>query len=76
MGRYTKITDLHETAQIETLKEHIDRLSNNFYQNRTQHNILTKDMTKLRKHNTTNAIKHKFPHMTLDIFNEPITESQ
>jgi hypothetical protein len=76
MGRYTKITDLHETAQIETLKEHIDRLSNNFYHNRTQHNTLTKDMTKLRKHNTTNTIKHKLPHMALDIFNEPNTESQ
>jgi hypothetical protein len=68
MGRYTKITDLlHETAQIETLKGHIDRISNNFYQNRTQHNTLTKGMTKLRKRNATNATKHKLPHMALDI---------
>jgi hypothetical protein len=49
MGRYTKITDLHETAQIETLKEHIDRLSNNFYHNRTQHNTLTKVLVRSPK---------------------------
>jgi hypothetical protein len=37
-SRYTKIVTLHDTANVEMLRAHINRLSTGFYRNRIGHN--------------------------------------
>ncbi|CAH1384237.1 unnamed protein product [Tenebrio molitor] len=64
-GRYTKTVTLHDTANVEMLRAHINRLSTGFYRNRIGHNPLTNDIT--NTHKTLKRTKHKLPYSTLDL---------
>ena len=45
-NRYTKITKLHEITKIENIREHINKISKNFYSTQLKHNKLTKNLIK------------------------------
>jgi hypothetical protein len=64
-GRYTKTVTLHDTANVEMLRAHINRLSTGFYRNRIGHNPLTNDIT--NTHKKLKRTKHKLPYSTLDL---------
>lgn len=69
-GRYIRITDLHDLAEIETIKDFIYRTSQVFYQHQLKHNNLTQHITEIRAHNTTLRLKHKLPYQTLPLFTQ------
>ena len=70
--RYTRITELHELTGIQTIREHVDKVSKKFY-TQTQHNRnhLIHNITRKRETNVPTEIKHKFPYQHLEI---PVTQ--
>jgi hypothetical protein len=67
---YTRISKLHNETETEMLREHLEKLSYNFYKYRLQHSRLTQNLTKIRRHNAQVHIRHKLPYMRLKIFEE------
>jgi hypothetical protein len=65
-GRYIKIKDLHDIANIEMLRDHVDRLSTSFYLNRLGYNPLTRQV--IKTHNLLcSRPKHKLPYTSLNL---------
>lgn len=68
--RHSRITTLHEEAELETVKEHIYKISQDFYKKQLKHNKLTQQLTAVREHNVNNRIKHKLIYQNLPIYQE------
>lgn len=70
-GRYTKIVDLHNKADIIYVHEYINKLSKNFYEKTIDHDsLLIKNITKRRRDNTP-IHKHCYLHERLELYNSP-----
>lgn len=69
--RYTRITYLHDTTNIEYIHPYINKLANSFYQTQINNNPLIKNITHYKQHNTPASYKHKLPYQSLSIFQQP-----
>lgn len=68
---FTRISDLHEQANIPTIREYINKISNDFYQFQCNSNRLTKNITKSRIHATNSRLPHSLPYQHLPTFLKP-----
>jgi hypothetical protein len=68
--RFTRITELHHLTQIPTIPQYVHVISQKFYKTQLYNNNLTRNITRIREHNTPFRIKHKLPYQTLPIFRE------
>jgi hypothetical protein len=70
--RYTRITDLHDTAQIDTMQDYITKTSEKYYDTLSKNNInpLLNNITQIRYNNAPFVIKHKLLYQKLLIFNK------
>lgn len=65
--RYTKITDLHNLANLETIEEFVIRISKNFYLNQIKKSNLTRKLTDREQLNSLPKYTHKFIFHKLDL---------
>lgn len=70
-NKYTRIAELHELTEMETIREHVDRIASDFYERRCRTNELTKKITQTRINNINPESKHPLPYQYLPIFLEP-----
>ena len=68
--RNTRITDLHESVDIQYMGEYCNELAVSFYRNHIGSNPLTKNLTEIRDHNIPFNFKHRLPYQKLTIFYE------
>lgn len=68
-SRYSRITELHEQANIKTINDYIKSLAENFYAKRLQSSNLTKDIINITKSKLPFRLKHKLPYQGLSFFN-------
>ena len=66
-GRYTRIDDLHQMANIERIDTFVTEISEKFFRGKTQASALTRDLTSVR--HKTNPI-HKPIYASLPIYFE------
>lgn len=64
---YTRISKLHELADIPTIREYLNKVSSDFYEFQCKSNALTRQITKTRLH----ASPHPLPYQFLPIFLKP-----
>lgn len=67
-NRYTRITDLHDSAEIEYFYDYVTNLAENFYQNQLRHNPLTENILSIKYHNLLLEYKHRLPYQRLPLF--------
>ena len=59
---HTRTSDLHLIAQIPTIREHVDKLTANFYEQAKQHsNPLIKNLGSYTRDNISFRLKHRLP---------------
>lgn len=76
LGRYARIARLHELATIDTITDHVRRISDKFYETQLSANPLLNNITNIRSNFSKFKIKHKLPYQRLDIFSEPLPSSR
>lgn len=71
---YTRITELHERAEIEYVNVYIARIAEKFYEKTSTHeNPLIKAITS-RRSNNTEAHKHPYMHEKTLLYNKPAVD--
>jgi hypothetical protein len=68
--RYTRITELHDEAQIPYIQDFINQISQKFYKTQLNNSPLTKNITQIRQNNATIRLVHDLPYQNLPIFRE------
>ena len=61
---------LRLVTKTETLRDYIDKLSYKFYKDRLKNNRLTRNIARIRKHNSTRQERHKPTYAKLAIYDE------
>lgn len=69
--RFTRISNLHEIAQIESIRDHITRISERFYDSLSHLNDTTKSIVRIRSNNIHPSHEHPLPYQFLSIFQKP-----
>lgn len=67
-SRYARIGDLRERSATTSIREFINKLSNNFYNHQLKFNKLTRQITKIRSYNAPFRLKHKLTYQHLSIY--------
>lgn len=70
--RYSKIENMHNEAQLITVREYIIEIADKFYNTQLQYNKLTKNITVIRKDNLPNKFKYELIYQKLPIFHKEI----
>ena len=68
--RYTRISELHNRAEIPMQKDYIISLAEHFYENHIWPNRLTRNINEMRRSNLPFRLKHKLPYQVLSFFNQ------
>lgn len=68
VNRYTKITYLHEEAEIEYIGDYCNQLAENFFKMQISSSKLTKNIIRINNNNIPNNYKHRLIHQHLPLF--------
>lgn len=66
--RFTKITELHDRTGIETIRDHINRISSKFYDNTKYVSDLVNEITITRQNSRNENGRHVLPYEHLPIY--------